>query len=39
MQEPGMLDKVMELGGDYADAPRLGPDREELVKIVSGGGS
>jgi 2-polyprenyl-6-methoxyphenol hydroxylase-like FAD-dependent oxidoreductase len=39
MQEPGMLDKVMELGGDYADAPRLGPDRKELLEIVSGGGS
>jgi hypothetical protein len=39
MHEPGMLDKVMELGGDYADAPRLGPDRKELLEIVSGGGS
>ena len=34
--EPGLLDKVMELGGDYADAPSLGPDRKELVAIVTG---
>jgi 2-polyprenyl-6-methoxyphenol hydroxylase-like FAD-dependent oxidoreductase len=34
--EPGLLDKVMELGGDYADAPTLGPDRKQLVAIVTG---
>jgi 2-polyprenyl-6-methoxyphenol hydroxylase-like FAD-dependent oxidoreductase len=27
-------DKVNELGGDYADAPGLGPDREQLLTIV-----
>lgn len=34
--EPGMSEKVMELGGDHADGPSLGPNREELVAIVSG---
>jgi 2-polyprenyl-6-methoxyphenol hydroxylase-like FAD-dependent oxidoreductase len=39
IEEPGMLEKAMELGSDYAEAPQLGPNREELVGIVSGGGS
>ena len=30
------LDKVIELGGDYAEAPGLGPDREQLLAIVGG---
>jgi hypothetical protein len=34
--EPGFLEKVMELGGDYEVAPRLGPDRKELVAIATG---
>ncbi len=34
--EPGFLDKVNELGGDYAEAPGFGPDREQLLAIVGG---
>jgi len=32
---PGLLDKVVATGGDWRDAPRLGPTRAELVSIVN----
>ncbi len=32
--EPGFLDKVNEFGGDHAEAPGFGPDREQLLAIV-----
>jgi 2-polyprenyl-6-methoxyphenol hydroxylase-like FAD-dependent oxidoreductase len=32
--DKAFTDKVSELGGDYADAPGLGPDREQLLAIV-----
>lgn len=33
--DPGFLEKVVELGGDYAEAPSLGPDRQQLLTIIS----
>jgi 2-polyprenyl-6-methoxyphenol hydroxylase-like FAD-dependent oxidoreductase len=33
---PGVFDKVISLGGGWRDAPRLGPDRAELLSIVAG---
>ena len=35
-QEPGLMEKVMELGGDFGEAPTLGPTRGELLEIVNG---
>jgi hypothetical protein len=33
--EPGVFEKVVELGQGWRDAPVLGPDRDELLKIVA----
>jgi hypothetical protein len=33
---PGLLEKVLALGSGWRDAERLGPDRSELLSIVSG---
>jgi 2-polyprenyl-6-methoxyphenol hydroxylase-like FAD-dependent oxidoreductase len=32
---PGLLDKVLELGAGWAEAPALGPSRDELLAIVA----
>jgi len=34
--DPGLLEKVMELGAEDSDEPRLGPDREQLLQLVNG---
>jgi 2-polyprenyl-6-methoxyphenol hydroxylase-like FAD-dependent oxidoreductase len=36
--EPGVLDKVIELGANWRDDPVFAPTREELLAIVSGSG-
>jgi 2-polyprenyl-6-methoxyphenol hydroxylase-like FAD-dependent oxidoreductase len=36
LADPGLLEKVEELGSDYGSAPPLGPNREELLAIVGG---
>lgn len=33
---PGMVERVLELGGGWRDEPTLGPSRDELVKLVAG---
>ncbi|HWS44924.1 MAG TPA: FAD-dependent oxidoreductase, partial [Acidimicrobiia bacterium] len=35
LARPGVLDKVIELGSGWRDAPFLGPSREELLAIVA----
>jgi 2-polyprenyl-6-methoxyphenol hydroxylase-like FAD-dependent oxidoreductase len=35
LAEPGLLDKVMALGADWRDVPDLGPNRKELLSVVS----
>jgi hypothetical protein len=35
LAEPGLLDRVMELGKGWRDAPTAGPDRAELVATLS----
>ena len=32
--QPGFLDKVIEVGGGWRDAPPLGPSRSELLEVV-----
>jgi hypothetical protein len=33
--EPGMFERVVELGAGWRDAPMIGPDRDELLKLVA----
>ena len=35
LAQPGLFEKVVEAGQGWRDAPALGPDRDELVKIVA----
>jgi 2-polyprenyl-6-methoxyphenol hydroxylase-like FAD-dependent oxidoreductase len=35
LAQPGLFEKVVEAGKDWRDAPAIGPDRDELVKIVA----
>ena len=34
LSRPGLLEKVLELGGGWRDEPRLGPDRPGLLELV-----
>jgi hypothetical protein len=36
LAEPGLFERVIELGGGWRDEPTFGPDREELLKTVAG---
>ena len=38
LAEPGVFDKVVELGANWRDEPVFGPTREELLAIVTGSG-
>ena len=33
--DPALFDKVLTLGAGWRDAPSLGPDRAEIVSIVT----
>ena len=35
LARPGLLEKIVELGGGWRDEPALGPDRDELVSLVN----
>ncbi|HEX7166248.1 MAG TPA: FAD-dependent oxidoreductase [Acidimicrobiales bacterium] len=35
LAQPGLLDKVIELGSGWRDAPAMGPSRQELVALVN----
>ena len=35
LAEPGFLDKVIEAGSDWRDAPAMGPTRRELLDVVN----
>jgi 2-polyprenyl-6-methoxyphenol hydroxylase-like FAD-dependent oxidoreductase len=36
LARPGMADKIYSLGAGWRDAPALGPDRAQLVKLING---
>ena len=38
LAEPGVFDKVVELGANWRDEPTLAPTRDELLAIVTGSG-
>jgi 2-polyprenyl-6-methoxyphenol hydroxylase-like FAD-dependent oxidoreductase len=36
ISDPGTIAKINEFGGGWREAPRLGPNRDELVRLVAG---